>query len=220
MLATSVDTWATVAVAIGTIGAVGYALFRDLFVMPRRRPKLDLRFDRAGNDQVIVETASGCDAAYVRLRVANRQGKDTADDVVVMVTESRRLADSDQSIAEARPIELPLTWSGSSPPLAVGSVHPGSERHIDLLHVDWPGRDETEIAHKWSETVPLRLDLTPKPEGGREMLEPGTYEISVEVRARNGDAIRYVIPVSWDGKWSGKAEMWDHLGVEPPRKVR
>jgi hypothetical protein len=52
------------------------------------------------------------------------------------------------------------------------------------------------------------------------MLEPGTYEISVEVRARNGDAIRYVIPVSWDGKWSGKAAMWDHLGVEPPRKVR
>ena len=37
------DTWATVAVAIGTIGAVAYALFRDLVVTPRRRPKLELR---------------------------------------------------------------------------------------------------------------------------------------------------------------------------------
>jgi hypothetical protein len=45
-------------------------------------------------------------------------------------------------------------------------------------------------------------------------------EISVEVRARNEDAIRYEIPVDWDGKWSGKAAMWDHLLVQPLRKVR
>jgi uncharacterized protein (DUF983 family) len=33
-LGSAVDTWATVAVAIGTIGAVAYALFRDLIVTP------------------------------------------------------------------------------------------------------------------------------------------------------------------------------------------
>jgi hypothetical protein len=76
VLGSAVDTWATVAVAIGTVGAVAYALFRDLFVTPRRRPKLDLRFDRTGNDQVIVGMAGGFDAAYVRLREAKprRQG--------------------------------------------------------------------------------------------------------------------------------------------------
>ena len=195
------DTWATVAVAIGTIGAVAYALFRDLVVTPRRRPKLELRFDRSGNDQIIVETEEGSEAAYVRLRVANRGGRDTADDVVVMVTELRQLEDS-----ETRPIGLPLAWSGSRPPLTVASVHPGSERHVDLLH--------------FSEAAPVQLDLTPKPTGSRGVLEAGEYEISVEVRARNADAICYVIPVSWDGEWSGKAAIWDHLRVEPPRKVR
>jgi hypothetical protein len=50
------------------------------------------------------------------------------------------------------------------------------------------------------------------------MLDSGAYEISLEVRARNADAIRYAIPVSWDGKWSGREAMWDHLRVEPPRK--
>ena len=55
ILGSAVDTWATVFVAIGTVGAVAYALFRDLFVVPRRRPKLDLRFEHAGNDQVVVE---------------------------------------------------------------------------------------------------------------------------------------------------------------------
>ena len=218
-LGSAVDTWATVFVAVGTVGAVAYALFRDLFVVPRRRPRLDLRFDATGNDQVVIGTAGGFDAASVRLRVANGAGKDTADDVVVMVTEVRRLEGSEQTVAEAKTIVLPLTWSGSSPPLTVASVHPGSERHIDLLHVDWPARDEIEIARKWSEPVPVQLDLTPKPAGAQDILYSGRYEVSVEVRARNADATRYVVPVSWDGKWSGKAAMWDHLRVEPPRKV-
>jgi hypothetical protein len=206
----AVDTWATVAVAIGTIGAVAYALFRDLVVTPRRRPKLDLRFDTAGNDQVIVGTAAGRDAAYVRLRVANRAGKDTADDVVVMVTEFRRDAESEAAVAETTTLGLPLTWSGSSPPLTVASVHPGSERHVDLLHVDCVERNATEI----------HLDVTPKPPGGRDVLEAGAYEISVEIRARNADAIRYAIPVSWDGESTGTAAIWDHLRVQSPRNVR
>jgi hypothetical protein len=189
-------------------------------VVPRRRPKLDLRFDHTGNDQVVVGTAGGLEAAYVRLRVANGAGKDTADDVVVMVTEVRRLEDSEKTLAEGKPIGLPLTWSGSSPPLTVASVHPASERHIDLLHVDWPARDEIDIAREWSETVPVQLDLHPKPTSKQDILDSGTYEISVEVRARNADATRYAIPVYWDGKWSGKAAMWDHLRVEPPRKAR
>jgi hypothetical protein len=215
----SVDTWATVAVAIGTLAAVGYALFRDLIVTPRRRPKLELQFDRTGNDQVVVGREGGSEAAQVRLRVGNQKGRDTADDVVVMVSELRRL-DAGPTEGETRPIGLPLTWSGSSPPMTVGSVHPGSERRVDLLHVDWPGGDETEITRAWSDAVQVELDLTPKPPGGRDVLESGAYEISVEIRARNADAIRYAIPVTWDGEWSGKAAMWDHLLVEPPRKVR
>lgn len=219
ILGSAVDTWATVFVAIGTVGAVAYALFRDLFLVPRRRPRLSLRFDATGNDQFVVATAGGLDA-YVRLRLANGAGKDTADDVVVMVTEVRRLEDHGKTLAEATPLGLPLTWSGSIPPLTVASVHPGSERHIDLLHVNWPARDEIDIGQKWSETIPVRLDLQPKPASGQDSLDPGTYEISVEVRARNADATRYAIPVCWDGKWSGKAAIWDHLRVELPRKDR
>ena len=218
VLGSAVDTWATVAVAIGTIGTVVYALFRDVFMAPRRRPKLELWFDGSGSDQVVVETAEG-DAASVRLRVVNGPGKDTADDVVVLVTEARRVEDG-ATIANATPIVLPLTWSGSTPPLTVASVHPGSERHIDLLHLDLPTGDELEVQRRWSETVPLHLDVTPKPAGAQDQLVPGTFEISVEVRARNADAVGYVIPVDWDGRWSGKAALWDHLRVEPPRRVR
>jgi hypothetical protein len=207
-LGSAVDTWATVAVAIGTIGAVAYALFRDLIVTPRRRPRLDLRFDPAGNDRVVVGTATESEAAHVRLRVGNRAGKDTADDVVVMLTEVRPVSDSEQK-ADAKPIHLPLTWSGTSPPLTVSAVHPGSERHVDLLHVDLSARD----------AAPMELDVNPKPTGGQDLLEPSTYETSIEIRARNADALRYVVPVSWDGKWSDQAVLRDHLRVESLRRV-
>jgi hypothetical protein len=174
ILASAVDTWATVFVAVGTVGAVAYALFRDLFVVPRRRPRLDLLFDHTGNDQVVVGTAGGFESAYVRLRVTNGKGKDTADDVVVMVTEVQRLED-DSEDATVKPIGVPLRWSGSSAPQTMGSVHPGSGRHIDLAHVDLPALDEIDIARKWPEAAPVQLDLT---------------------------------------------AMWEHLRVEPPRKVR
>jgi hypothetical protein len=196
MLGSAVDTWATVAVAIGTIGAVGYALFRDLVVAPRRRPRLDLRFDRVGNDQIVVATASGSEVAQVRLRVGNKAGKDTADDVVVLVTE----------LGPDSPVHLPLTWSGTSPPLTVSSIHPGSERHVDLLHVDLPAGDAA-------------LDVNPKPTGGQHLLEPGTYEASIEIRARNADAQRYVVPISWDGETADPSALWDHLSLDSPRRV-
>jgi hypothetical protein len=152
MLGSAVDTWATVGVAIGTLATVVYALFRDVVVVPRRRPRLELHLDDRGD-------------GHARLRVANRPGKDSADDVVL--------------------IGLPLMWSGTSPALTVASVHPGSQRHVDLVH-DEGGR-----------TQPSACD-------------PGTYEVSVEVRARNADAIRYVIPLATEGT---------SLRVESPRKT-
>jgi len=202
ILGSAVDTWATVGVAIGTLATVVYALFRDVVLLPRRRAKLELRFDRTGTDQVIIGTADGVEAASVRVRVANGRGKDTADEVVVVVTELQLVDDS-----ATTPIGLPLTWSGTHPPLTMASVHPGSQRHVDLLHVDWPAQND----------APLRLDVSPKPRDSRDALEPGNYEISIEVRARNADATRYVVPVSWDGAWSEKDAIWDHVRVEPPR---
>lgn len=214
-LGSAVDTWATVAVAIGTLGAVAYALFRDLVVTPRRRPTLELRFDRTGNDQVILQTADDVKSACVRLRVSNRAGKDTADDVVVIVTELRRLGAPEETANDARPIGLPLCWSGTSPPLTVASVHPGSERHLDLMQVDWPAdRGEVGIG------APVRLTLSPRPAGDHGNLAPGRYEVLVDIRARNADAARYAIAVTWDGEWSGKSAMWEHLVVDPPRPTR
>ena len=88
-------------------------------------------------------------------------------------------------------------------------MHPGSARHVDLLHVDLAGDD----------AAPLQLDVNPKPTGGQDSLQAGTYEISIEIRGRNADALRYVVEVSWDGKRSDRPAIWDHLRVEPPRRV-
>jgi hypothetical protein len=57
ILGSAVDAWATIFVAIGTVGAVAYALFRDLVIEPGRRPELDLCFDDTGDDLVVIATA-------------------------------------------------------------------------------------------------------------------------------------------------------------------
>jgi hypothetical protein len=136
-------TWATVFAAVGTVGALVYVLFRDLWLANRRRPRLDLRFHGTGADQVIVPTMGGTAAAYVRLRVANEKGKDTADDVQVLVTEIER----QDSTSQATPVGLPLVWSGSLPASTNAPVHPGVERYIDLLHVIWPIDSEGAALH-------------------------------------------------------------------------
>jgi hypothetical protein len=208
-------TGATVAAAVGTVGAVLYALFRDLILANRRRPRLDLRFDAHGTDQVVVGTVGGFDAAYVRLRVTNEKRKDTADDVQVFV---REIA-SQEASSDSTPIGLPLIWVGSLPPTTIASVHPGFERHIDLLHVDWITKNLDDVVQKYTEETPLQLDVHPKPAGGQHTLSAGKYEISVELVARNADAARYTVVVEWDGKWLGKDRMWEALRVQAPQKV-
>ena len=198
--ADSLRTTATVAgVAIAILGFL-YALYRDLIFSSRRRPRLDLEFDGTGVDQVLVPTLGGGVAAYVRLRVTNEKGKDTADDVQVQVTERRPQVGS----ADAPPIGLPLIWSGTLPQATDAPVHPGFERYIDLLHVDWPApADELAVADKHTLPVPAMLCVHPLPAGEQHVLKAGKYELVLEVVARNGDAARYTIKVEWDGVHRG-----------------
>lgn len=212
-----VRTAATVVAALGTVGAVVYALYRDLILANRRRPRLDLLFDPTGvADQVIVGTAGGGTAAYVRLRVANEKGKDSADEVQVIVTDVRP-QDGSQ---EPTPVGLPLVWVGSLPPVTEASVHPGVERYIDLTHANWPApADELAVAEKYTGTTPLELDVYPKPAGGQHILFAGKYAVRLEIVARNADATAYEIALEWDGVWLGKTKMWQALRVQPPKRI-
>jgi hypothetical protein len=44
--------------------------------------------------------------------------------------------------------------------------------------VNWPARDELDVARKWSGTVPVQLDLAPPPAAGQHILDSGAYEIA------------------------------------------
>jgi hypothetical protein len=213
----AVRTGATVAAAFGTVGAVVLALHRDYIRAKRRRPRLDLRFDGTGADQDIVGTEGGFEAACIRMRVTNEKGRDTADDVQVLVTEVRTANGS----SKVTPIGLPLIWTGSLPAVTVAPVHPDFQRHINLLHVDEPvAKDELGVVDKLFGETSAELDVYPKPAGGQHLLAAGKHEIRLEVVARNADAARYTVAVEWGGKWPGKAKIWQSLRVQPPRKQK
>jgi hypothetical protein len=67
ILGSAVDTWATVFVAVGTVGAVAYALFRDLFVVPAEGQgsilsltRLETMRSSSGRRQDSSQRMSGC----------------------------------------------------------------------------------------------------------------------------------------------------------------
>jgi hypothetical protein len=68
-----IDTWASVAEAVGTIGAVIVALFLQYFLVRRRRPRMSVSVsleDRHENVSTIIETSE----VWLRFKVHNKVG--------------------------------------------------------------------------------------------------------------------------------------------------
>jgi len=83
--------WVSVASALITLLAVVVALFRDNFHEWRKKPKLDVAVDPEGIG--FPEIYREGNMGYLRLRLSNARGRDTADEVEVWVTVETEEAD-------------------------------------------------------------------------------------------------------------------------------
>lgn len=210
-------------IAAGTIGAVVVALYVGVIRERLRRPSLSLHF--AGPDEedaVIVQSMSPMvtmpgsvpvETAYLRLRARNKEGRDTAEDVEVLVERVRELEPRVGNPPAASPAlgNWPLPWSLSDPTTTRLNIPPGVERHVDLAHVY---RDAAATRG----ATPLILDIRPEPVMGRHHLHFGKTEIRLVVSARNADSRRYIVVVAFDGRW-GQDDIWRHLIVEEVREA-
>jgi hypothetical protein len=210
-------------IAVGTIGAVVVALYVGVIRPRLRRPSLSLGFDGVDEeDAVIVQSAAPVktwqqptiDTAYLRLRVCNRESRDTAEDVEVLVERVRELAPRVGNQPSPSPAlgNWPLPWSLSDPTTTRLNIPPGVERHVDLAHVY---RDEPATRG----AGPLILDIRPEPVMERHHLDFGKTEIRLVISARNADSRRYVVVVAFDGRWGVQDDVWQHLIVEEVREA-
>lgn len=120
--------------ALGTISAVIVALFTQVYLTWRKRPRLTLKCPvgdsgpEGSEDFVMIRSPDGGIVEYwMRLRVCAKAGKRTATNVQCRVAQVRRLDGPHQVVLPSGP----LNWSSVGP--APQSILAGSWLRVDVL---------------------------------------------------------------------------------------
>jgi hypothetical protein len=199
-------------IAAGTLGATSVALYVGVLRDRRRRPNLSIEEFKPGDKadaQIVgmgpiggsVHTKGG----YARLRVYNEKGKDTAEEVQVLV-ERVRLGDGNEIRDSEYLGELPLAVSGSWPTETHLNLPPGLGRHFDCVHVRKDKSDPGDPV--------VFIDVHPVPADSREEIHAARFELDIAVTARNADARFYAVSVEFDGTWPDEEEkLFEHLRI-------
>jgi hypothetical protein len=208
--------------AVGTALAVILALWLQWLRVWLRRPALVLEFD-GKRDRADIRHADGYASHWVRPRVRNRPGRDSADDVEVMLARVRLLDEAAGSRSE-RPEELleglALKWSELTSTKV--SMPPGTARRIDFVHVDNTRVERSaDGAEERLERAPIRFDVCPLPAAKYHRAFGQAYEVTLALTARDTDAVYYVTHVSYDGVLREQPRaMAEALNVESLRRLR
>jgi hypothetical protein len=212
-IAASIRDWLA---AIGTAAAAILALYIGVIRERLRRPQLSLHFERGTSDTIVVGgverlTEDSSDVAYLRLRVRNRSGRVTAEDVEVTITGARELQLEGPQVV--RLDGLPLGFSNTAPTATRMHVSPGGERHVDLAHIELDRRRQFERA--------VWIDVHPRP-ADRQLasMGHGVLELELTVTARDVDAVRHVLELRFTGEATDDGTLWDRLQVTNFRMLK
>ena len=215
----TIQSIATLISAIGTVAAVVLALFLQVVIVRKRRPRLTLElagsledddlayveeYSSKGVDPVTEKTPRNLNL-HVRPKVRNAFGKDTAKNVQVALLRVRGGAPDDSTVPSR-----PIAWSDI--PDERINIPSGSWNRIDLLNF-WRKLDSSD-----KDTGPL-LSLgvrgygrDPWPPAMRQRLTQGIeYALDLVLTADNCDA------TFWTFTFSTRSEKYD---VERPRDFR
>jgi hypothetical protein len=202
-------------IALGTVGATVVALYVGVLRDRFRRPSLDVSFDPTDSRDLQVvgmridgHPKGGTRAAYARLKVTNRAGRNTAEEVQVLVERVRLPKLGRDPTPDSEHIgEMPLAVSGSWPTATHLNLAPGVGRHFDCVHVR---KDQSEDGRRY-----VNLDVVPQPADLREKIRADRIELDIVVTARNADAKFCTVGIEFDGKWpEDDRRISDHFRVE------
>lgn len=192
----AVGTWGVWAVltAVGTVGAVMVAVGLQAWLDWKQRtsrPELTLHFDAHMKTQE-TNPATGAQMDYLRLAVSNAEGKDTAEDVEVLVVEIQELATSPAGSGGRRVwlANPALGWANSLDPLPRMTIPPGTTRYVDVgrwLQLESPVAELSFV-----------LSVVPEPGSNRHILTPGRWRIRLAATIRNGDATFWDAEISYE----------------------
>ena len=225
-------------IALGTVGAVVFALFQEEWRRRKYHPTLVVsaitklpdcvkipyvweRWERIGSGMQVVRTETT--SYYLRVLVKN-SGNETARNVEVYAKElNREFKDGRLERVDDFP-PMNLIWSNSSPGRAdiLPFLPPNSSRHCDVGHILDP-KDRKLFQFEYrpdlklrDDEVSLTFDLVQKPLHLGHIVRPGRYRLSIEVAAENFAAIIQQVEINFDGEWNADPQTMfaDNLGIK------
>jgi hypothetical protein len=200
----------TAAGALAAAFAAWVALKVGVIQVRHRRPKLTMHFPMPGRELVNVGDTNTGESAWVRLLITNSPGRETAEDVEVLIEDLREISTREDTLPWASVPALAgaaLRWSmkeeGASDEDRA-HIAPGGQRFLDLASVHRERNPSNSIRS-------LELQTAWQPSDKRQHLLSAEVELDLVVTARNTDASRYVVRIRFDGTWDN--DIWRHLRV-------
>ncbi|WP_210492868.1 hypothetical protein [Patulibacter sp. SYSU D01012] len=212
MIGLSNDDVRTIGSVATTVGVIA-ALFGTNLRAKLRQPKLTLLYHGLETgpywDHIELAADDGTVEGarprrfWLRLRVYNAPGRDTAENVQVLVTSYRA---SNRLGLDPRP----LVWSGlaerdvkadevSKPPITAIDLPSDVYRHVDLIRIDGA-----------TDEVTGRLCVYPRPRAKADDLSDRAVHVTFAVTAKNIDALHYEATIEFDNL-RGTARLVDGL---------
>lgn len=200
--------------AVGTIGAVLVALFKDPFDRWRRKPELGLCFRPYPPDcqkgVVVMPNGDRGDCYYPRLLVKN-SGRTRAEHVQVFAEKLMRRG-SDQSFKDVEGfLPMNLRWTHDQgppgrPEIFAHGISPEMGKHCELGHVLDPplrvridGPENSPISKP--DTTILCLALEVITSTTTHLIFPGEYRLQLRVAAANAKPITSMVEITNTGDW-------------------
>jgi hypothetical protein len=175
--------------ALGTIGAVIVALFTQVFLAWRKRPRLTIKSPigdaspESKEDFIVIRSPEDASEKviefWVRLRVFAKEGKRTARNVQARVVQVRRLDGPQDRVVPSGP----LIWSSVGP--VPQSILSGSWLRLDVLryrieHPEYKRQLEVEVGYEFS------------PRDTQAVLGNGRYALDLLLGADDIDTSRLI----------------------------
>jgi hypothetical protein len=204
---------------VAALGIAWWGVYRER----RFRPLLSLDFDpelRPPDFMAGMWSGSGkFESHWVRLRVENKSGRRSADDVEVLVIG----LEPTSSGASVRTLDVvPLRWSSTQDSSGRAAtritIPPGLSRHVDLIAIDGLRRIEDDEGSNGRPVVAIQVEPTPSDD--RHLLPGGRYTLHLAVAARDTDAAYFQLELQTPEQRFSAAEIREHVRVSRPLAER
>ena len=220
VLGASIDWLQAAGTFAAVVAAVGIAVW-GAHRERKRQPALSLAFDPSLQAPDVMagmwstDGVGSYESHWVRLRVENAAGRNSADDVEVLFLALESLDGGDaQPTLDVVPLKWSSTQGDAGGALTRVTIPPGIARHIDLLSIDGAG---SESPHEAGDPV-AAIQVWPTPTDDRHLLRGGRYAFNLAVVARDTDAAYFRLEVAIPRDRLGVTEIREQLRVSAPMR--